>query len=201
MEARLFPEGTIPDYTTAAWYEGREVAPHVDQDAHRGRLEIAARFINELSWANEIENIVPFSLSDLGCGDGGLLTLLDRRIDAWGYDLAPANVEAAKTRGVDVRYGDVVNDFESLWLGDIVVMTEFLEHVVDPHQYLRQLADKGVRYIIASSPYLETLESHYEFHAWCWDREGYDALLNQAGYEVTRAETWSIFQVVMGELK
>lgn len=40
--------------------------------------------------------------------------------------------------------------------------------------------------------------SHYDFHTWAWNQAGYRALLEGAGYEVLRPETWSIFQICLG---
>jgi SAM-dependent methyltransferase len=190
MEARLFEEGTVPEFTTPEFYAGRESAPHIEEDAHRGRLEIAAKFINE----SGVKTVV-----DLGCGDGGLLTLLNPEIRAWGYDLQQSNVEASKARGVDVRYGDIVDGFPDLELGELAVTTELLEHLVDPHGYVKRLHDAGVKYLVASSPYTETVEEHYEFHAWCWDVAGYQAMLCQNGFFPSRTETWSMFQVHLAE--
>jgi hypothetical protein len=47
VEWQLFPEGTIPEYTTPEWYAGRERAPHLEQEPHKWRLETAAGFVTE----------------------------------------------------------------------------------------------------------------------------------------------------------
>lgn len=196
-EWQLFEPGTIPEWTTPQWYSDRERAPHVEQSAHRGRLLLAAEMATQAIQADPTLK----SLADLGCGDGGLLALLqplsfDRDVPMWGYDLQETNVRpAVAEREVDVRYGDVVaGDIE--W-GDIAVTTEMLEHLLDPHEFVRRIAQHS-RVIVASSPFTETDQSHYEFHVWAWDISGYIALIEQAGYEVARHQTVDMFQVVMG---
>lgn len=177
-EERFFEAGTIPEYCTAAWYAGRDAAPHIDEPAHQGRLAQTRRYVHMSCEQRD-------SVVDLGAGDGGLLSTLHRDIQprAWGYDLQPSNVDAAARRGVDVRYGDVINgDID--W-GSIAVCTEMLEHLVDPHAFVRRIRDAGCRVLVASSPAFETAESHYAFHTWGWDVDGYVALLNQGGYDVT----------------
>lgn len=188
-EWRLFEEGTIPECTTAEWYEGREHAPHLEQELHRPRLLKSASLVAQAVASFGFRTVV-----DLGAGDGGLLSLLGPAVTGWGYDLAPANVEAAKRRGVDVRLADVLAD--PIQWGALAVATEMLEHLIDPHGFAKTIFENA-RALVASSPWNETPDSHYEFHTWAWDRDGYRALLEQAGWRVVSHEPVSMFQVVL----
>ena len=185
-EWRLFEKGTIPDFCTAEWYDGRESAPHVEQGAHRPRLEHVARLVNKYAAGGR-------TVVDLGCGDGGMMSLLDKRINAWGYDLCPNIVV---DRGVDIRYGNVLED-DIEW-ADIAVATEMIEHLVDPGEFLRMVAD-NCNMLIASSPMNENGDAHYEFHAWAWDVEGYKALFERNGWRVARQEIVWPFQIVVAK--
>lgn len=200
MEARLFPAGTVPEYTTAEWYDGREAAPHLEQAGHRERLLLTADFVKQALRVEDTGDKPP-TVIDFGCGDGGLLSLLPHTCEAWGYDLQVTNVEAAKARGVDVRLGDVVqlaSSLDKLPGADICVVTEMLEHMVDPHGMVKAIHESGAEYIVASSPYTETEESHYGFHTWCWDLSGYRTMIENAGFKVVRQEMAWICQVVLG---
>lgn len=188
-EWRLFDEGTIPECTTADWYLSREHAPHLEQDLHRGRLIKSANLIAQAAMGYGFRTVV-----DLGAGDGGLLSLLGPSMTRWGYDLAPANVEAAKQRCVDVRLADVLTD--PVQWAEIAVATEMLEHLVDPHGFVQTIY-KNASALVASSPWTETPEQHYEFHTWCWDTDGYRNLLEQAGWRVAHHAKVSMFQVVL----
>lgn len=192
VEWRLFPEGTVPEYTTAEWYAGRDAAPHVDEPLHRPRLELAAEHVRLVARERGLR-----SLSDLGAGDGGLLWLLRQSgLNAWGYDLQQTNCDAAEQRGVAVQLRDVLAD-ERIVFGDIAVVTEMLEHLIDPHAFVRRLLtdERGPKAVVASSPRTETGEHHYEFHTWAWDMEGYWALFAQ-GWTVTRHDPCGMFQVL-----
>lgn len=184
-EYRLFPEGTIPEYTQPAWYAKRERAPHLEQGAHQGRLHLTAAMIRAAQ---------PATVVDLGAGDGGLLSLI-RDIPSWGYDLQPSNLDGAWDRGVDVRYGDVVTG--NIDWAELAVATEMLEHLVDPHGFVKRIAEHA-KWIVASSPWTETDQSFYAYHCWAWDLDGYRALIEQAGFEVVRHEQADMFQVIMG---
>jgi 2-polyprenyl-3-methyl-5-hydroxy-6-metoxy-1,4-benzoquinol methylase len=201
-EWRLFPEGTVPEFTTEVWYTDRERAPHLEQDAHRERLYEAAAQVHAAAQAYDLRTV-----SDLGAGDGGLLSLLDptRIHAAWGYDLQQTNVDAAwKDRGVNVEYGNVVEGWTwfnhhrvPIRFGDIAVATETLEHLVDPHIFVRTVA-KNSRVLVASSPCNERPGSAYEFHCWAWDQDGYRTLLEQAGFHVVAQQIHGGFQVLTG---
>ncbi|MFE3202225.1 class I SAM-dependent methyltransferase [Embleya sp. NPDC059237] len=193
-EHRLFPEGTIPEYTRPDWYADRDRAPHLEQPAHRDRLWLAARSVVASAIELRLDTAV-----DLGAGDGGLLSLLRDYTQphaTWGYDLQPSNVTAARDeRGVDVRQADVLTD-DIEW-ADIAVATEMLEHLVDPHAFVRRIAERS-RVLVASSPHDETPDHHYEYHCWTWDHDGYRALLEQAGYGIRAHHTVGPFQIIVG---
>lgn len=188
-EWRLFADGTVPEYTRPDWYATREHAPHLEQFGHRDRLMATAAYVAQAAFGAGLRTIV-----DLGAGDGGLLSLLGPGLKAWGYDLSPENLEAAKGRGVDVRYGDVVND-DIEW-GEIAVCTEMLEHLVDPHAFVRHIA-RNAQVLVCSSPWMERAGYHYEFHTWAWDLTGYAALITQAGFKVQRHRQVNAFQVLL----
>lgn len=201
-EYRFFPEGETPHVSTAEFHRQRERAPHLEQPIHRGRLEKAMGFI-----ADAHRRLVDSGtrwplLSDLGCGDGGLLQLVAEQlpIKAWGYDFQPSNTAGWKERGVQAERADAFGPNRPSWVevGDIAVTTEVLEHLADPHGAVRWIGEHA-RFLVASSPWNETPESHDECHAWGWDQDGYRALIEQGGFEVLRHETVGQFQVILGE--
>lgn len=195
MQARLFADGTIPECATVDWYAQRDAAPHLEQDGHRQRLLLTAEMVHDTVQRGAR------TVSDFGAGDGGLIQALRERgcdAQAWGYDLQPTNVAAAAVRGVPVEYGDFLTD--PVRAGDTVVVAEVLEHLIDPHAAVRHLADTGARWLVASSPYTETVEAHYEYHLWVFDLNGYRALLEDNGWRVLRQETAWISQVLLAEV-
>lgn len=215
MEAKLF-DGDRAEVSTFAFHEHRERAPHLEQAAHRPRLERAAQFVSvaadrlrgERGWTPDFLSHEVIAVSDLGCGDGGLLQLLAtvRGVRAWGYDFAPANAAGWHERGVDGRAADVFGaDRRHVILGDVVVMTEVLEHLTDPHGTLRWLTSHpvttlgGAAYLVCSSPWTETAESHDGCHAWAWDPAGYDALLRGAGWEPVAFDLVGMFQIMLAK--
>lgn len=178
------------DYpSTFEYHEHRERAPHLEQTWQNGRMYAAAKMIRK---------IAPKSVVDLGCGDGGLLSLISF-IPSWGYDFCPANAEGWKERGVTAEFADVFNtDFEPKW-GELTIVTEVLEHLKDPHGVVEWIA-RNSKYIVASSPKDERPGDVCDSHLWAWDWEGYEALL-EPHFTILehRPVDWS--QVISGKSK
>jgi len=189
-EWKLF-EGDVAPFTDDEFYRDREAAHHMEQEGHRDRLLKAIEYA--LIAQREFDCK---TFSDLGCGDGGLVLVGGREgLNIWGYDMQPENVKYAQEfRGVDVRLTNFEKDADIKY-GDCSIVTEVLEHVSDPHGLVKNLPS---RVIIASSPVWETGDSHYEFHNWAWDREGYAALIKQGGYEIVKHEEVWLSQIILG---
>jgi SAM-dependent methyltransferase len=190
-EYKLF-EGNTPHVSTFEFHEHRERAPHLEQAGHRNRLLKAAEFV-DLAATLDGE---PVSVSDLGCGDGGLLSVLQQNewvSRCWGYDFAPANQAGWAERGVTAYPVDVFNhswddEFPLVSFGRVTVTTEVLEHLADPHSVVRSLI-RHSNYVVASSPFRETDQIHDECHAWAWDVEGYAALFTNNGWDILEHTT------------
>lgn len=192
-EWRLFEAGTIPECTTAEWYAGRDNAAHLEDAHHRPRMLVSSLMVAQAAYSCGLSTVV-----DIGSGDGGLLSLLGPRLKGWGYDLAPAAVQAAKGRGMDVRLGDVLSD--PVEWGQIAVATEMLEHLIDPHALVATIRG-NCRAVVASSPYTERPGAHYEFHTWAWDFDGYAAMFRAGGWRIVRHEAVGPFQVLLAVAK
>jgi SAM-dependent methyltransferase len=191
---RFFDEGTTPHVSTYAFHEHRDRAPHLEQEAHRDRLIAAADMVHHAVALAELTGL-PATVSDLGCGDGGLLSLLNAGVKAWGYDFTPANAAGWRERLVCAYAVDVFADRDKVQFGTVTVMTEVLEHVADPAGVLAWI---GSPYLICSSPWDETGDWHDECHAWAFDLDGYRELIETAGFTLLRHEKVGRFQLALG---
>jgi trans-aconitate methyltransferase len=178
---RLFDQA--PEYSTAEWHKDRAVSDHIHEAAHRGRL---VRALADVTYLLDFDQEAK-TVGDFGCGNGGMLWMLKQRmpdIKTWGYDISPLAVEwATEKYGVNATLVDFPND-PHIKVPDIAVLTETLEHLVDPPDFLKRLKHGGVRWIVASSPMWEDDQNHYEFHLWAWDSQGFKKLFADAGYYI-----------------
>lgn len=194
-EHKLFDPADPPEWLDPEWWRDRPHCDHLGSPtgAHRARLEAAAELaVKAAGPMPELGGIVT-QIVDLGAGDGALLELVGRRPHAWGYDIIREDVRYARdVRGVEVHLRNVRRALEDggLSLGApeyqncVAVLTEVLEHMADPHGFLRLLAARPeVRYVVASSPHSETPEQHEWNHAWAWDCRGYLAMFRAAGFK------------------
>lgn len=204
MEYKLFDDD-VAHVSTFAFHEHRDRAPHLEQGVHQGRLQMAIDFIHKavatvrerVGEPNRIVKVV-----DLGCGDGGLLSVIgqDMGIAAVGYDFQPSNIVGWSERGL--LHNTFAMDFVGNWPvvidADVYVITECLEHLTDPHDMVRNIRAREA-IIVASSPFTESASSHDECHAWAWDPAGYWKLLDDAGFDVVEHDRTGMFQVIRGE--
>ena len=172
----------VPHSHDAEFYRDREPADHIHQTGHRTRL---MRALADTQFVLDMDPECK-DLCDLGCGTGGFLSNAAKRwaVRSWGYDLSPQAVQFAKIQyEVDARHADFVNDEVELPTG-IAVLTETLEHLVDPPAMLHKLARAQVRWIVASVPLGETRQSHYEHHLWAWDGKDFPRMFAESGFAV-----------------
>ena len=184
-EWRLF-DGDNPDVSTFAFHEHRPRAPHLEQPDHCSRLHKTAELIRHLA---------PASVVDLGCGDGGLLSLI-KDIPSWGYDFQPANAQGWADRGVTAEERDVFTTRGPLRWGQVAVLTEVLEHLADPHGVVEWVSHHTT-WVVASSPKDETAERHGDCHAWAWDLDGYRSLF-EPHFHVASHTTADWSQIIVG---
>lgn len=198
MEYRRFPEGAS-EVSTFEFHEHRERAPHLEQHAHRERLLKAAELVRRWKDSQPKTHV---RVVDLGCGDGGLVALLNESndISPYGYDFQPSNADGWVERGIADRCER--RSFVDVWAhikhADLYVLTEVLEHLEDPYEAVRRVAERGAA-LVCSSPWMEYEGNIDGCHNWAWDQPGYTAMLEACGMKTVTWErvTWSQVHLVV----
>ncbi len=174
-------------------YEGQEISPA----AYYFRTERQ----DELSFAQRLELIERFkspgTLLDLGCGPGTFSGVARAR--GWrtvGLDINPQSVARCRERGLET----ICDLFPSPQLAgrqfDVVVMSDFLEHMPDPGATLRAaselLAPDGVLFL--TTPDVGSMMARLTRTRWLhlkpnehlvyFDRRTIDRLLARTGYRI-----------------
>lgn len=179
---QLFEDGK-PHSHDAAFYEPLEVADHINQElgGHRFRL---------MKTLADLQTVVKpgDTICDFGCGNGGLIREIEKVVPnkIWGYDILPANVIDAQQKGNNnVTYYDFILDLDNaVEYPTIAICTEVLEHLVDPDAFLIKLRSRGVRRLLATSPFYETPTYHAPGHLWVFTEDSYKEMFMQAGWNV-----------------
>jgi hypothetical protein len=187
-ETNVYKFFDTPQFHDAEFYKDREVSDHINEGFHRARL---IRALNDILLVLNVDDKNIKTIGDFGCGNGGLLSRLHKAVEGkenvfgiYGYELSPKAAQYAnEVNKVAVTCCDFVNEEDIMW-PDILVVTEVLEHLIDPFAFVKKAKAKGVKWIVASVPIGETPESHYEFHLWGFQPKGFRELFKSAGYAV-----------------
>jgi len=145
-----------------------------DEEFERERAEgrVYAEIVRRLGCSEAIE---------IGAGYGG--SVMDR-----GYDPDPGCVEYGKSRGVDMRIGEVPED-----RAEVVVMNQVLEHLRDPVARLKEIGSCVGRYLVIAVPGLFTVSTVYGLdlrrylqfpHAWHFTLETLKQVMARAGFKL-----------------
>ena len=192
MEHKFFDEPRCHD---TAFYDTRAAADHINQAASALRIHIAAAYAAYIARFHGVR-----SVGDFGAGTGGLLmllqgSLLPEGLRLYGYDLCPANVAVAQERGLDVVQRDFVN--EGVEWPDLLVMTETVEHLVDPHGFLKRIP-RGT-WAVFTVPLADDGKRHDKTHLWGWTEKSFPRMCMAAGFDVhIWDEMLDKFQVLVG---
>lgn len=140
------------------FYQTRSAVDHIKQPHHSLRLLVLSAYVVYYSRFDRNVQDKPFpKIGDFGCGTGGLMKylsgLVPARCELYGYDLSPEAVNYAQgIRFLDVQLKDFVN--EKVEYPDIMIVSEVLEHLPDPHRFLRKIPKETI--VVASVPAQET---------------------------------------------
>ena len=112
---------------------------HVEDSPFKARQVLAMMQRHEMT---------PKSACEIGCGAGGILVELSRKMaDCWfvGYDISPQAYEMSTRRWTDQNnlsfvLGDAFEDREHF---DLVLVMDVVEHVEDCFDFLRKAKNKG----------------------------------------------------------
>lgn len=210
MEIKLFDKE--PHSHDENFYKNREVADHWSDDWHKPRLMQVMAIVNELIKDYGIKNV-----ADFGCGASGLLAELVKDnpdVKFWGYDLQPKNVVFAReNRNLDVMLGDFTGltdayyqDYkditfkkEDIKYPELLILTETLEHLPDPSGFLKSIRNKGIKFIVASSPWFETEREHDPSHLWIWKDDGMPNVFLKAGWNIVSHTNDNKFQYIIAK--
>lgn len=138
------------------------------------------------------------SILDVGCAFGDLLVELEHLgfENVKGLDFNRKVVQQTRRRGLDVRHGEISSGLFGEQSFDLIVMTNFIEHVYDPVETLKQCHDLlrpgGV--VVGETPNVDSWDYalfrrewggyHTPRHLYLFNRESLNVLARRSGFRV-----------------
>lgn len=173
----------LKDRTAAeslAFHVANRPSPRFVETSQQGRILLTRRVLGTLlADLNRRCKII-----EPGCGRADISGWFSADHDVIGYECGLEAVAGAKSDWpqMDVRIGDAQTvEPEDC---DVVILTEFLEHIADPLGMVKRWLPKA-RYSVISSP-LEGDRGEFQEsgHIWSFDREDFDAFFDRGGHEL-----------------
>ena len=126
----------VPANPLQAFYENADVPRHSVPDRARRQARMLAAVLRQSAG--------PAVIIDVGCGDGSVLAVAARDIPAHrfaGLDWSAAAVQRARAKGLTVLRAGVDPPGLPIVDGaaDVVIMSEVIEHLVDPDQAMAEV--------------------------------------------------------------
>lgn len=161
--------------------------PQFDYQVMRSNDDWPIHKLRTLVTGGLIAWMKPSTVCDPACGDASLLQaahMLHPFQMAYLGDISRPNIENLRVAfPYRTNIADATDTLDSIPKVDLVVLTEFLEHVPDPDSILR-LARSKAAMLVASSLLSEPADSDNAEHLWAWDAEGYQAMLKNTGWKI-----------------
>lgn len=132
------------------------------------------------------------------CSAGDISGFFSADHDVWMCDVVPAAVAAARQRWpmATVEEGPV-EEFEAIH-SDILVMCEFLEHIVDPITFVQQWGPLA-RYMVISHPLVGDGYDPEKGHFWAYDILDFRHWFKIAGHDIIQEQPFRMgYHMILG---
>lgn len=155
----------IVSYYTEDYYSGKSKYSYIDERKVRGSRLVWSRRIKKLIEIYTMENSrEPKTILDVGCSFGGLLEEAKRfGLQPYGVEISEYSANYAKSRGIEVFVGDVLDIDMGSNRFDIITLIEVVEHLRDPVSVMRKIynanTDGGI--VLIQTANIDGLQSRF----------------------------------------
>lgn len=161
----------------------------VFEDTQPDRVRRARGHIDTILARPDVVDLGPMMIVELGCGAGDITGPFSDRHIVMGFDITPAAVRVARERYP--RMTVVESRVETLapTACDILVMTEFLEHVPDPGELVDRWFPKA-KYVVVGHPLNDPGDREIG-HLWSYDLRDFRGWFLRGGHVLLEHEVFS----------
>lgn len=159
----------------------------VFEDTQPERVTRARRLISDIIGRNPAKR---HRIVELGCGAGDISGPFSHVHEAIGIDITPGAVERARTRFPQMIVAQGLAETFPVSSCDIVVMTEFLEHIMEPVTMVGQWLPYA-KYAVIGHP-LNDPGGLEPGHVWSYDEGDFRMWHEIGGHREIRTERFAL---------
>jgi hypothetical protein len=161
-------------------------------DTHQpGRIDLARFLVDKILKKDLVGR--PLRFVELGCGAGDITgPYASADIEVHGWDVTPAAQEACNRRYPMMNFHLQQVEYAEPFECDLLVMCEFLEHVIDPWAIVNAWMPKA-KWAIIGHPLNEPSPPYEPGHIWSYTREDWTAWFTETNHFI-----WERLEFPMG---
>ena len=167
----------------------------VFEEGQPARVEKAREIIRTIlaqpALAGKLATIV-----EPGCSTGDIAGYFAEQHNVIGIDVTPGACRVARQRWPEMAVLNGIAENEKPIPCDILVLCEFLEHIVDPVGFIESWAPHA-RYIVIGHPLVGNGYDNEPGHLWAYDDNDYRHWFELGGYEARTAWTFEMAGYLM----
>jgi hypothetical protein len=121
-----------------------------------------------------------------GCSSGDISGYFSADHDVMGFDIVPAAVDATRQRWPLMHVWEGEAELQLPLECDILVLCEFLEHIVDPIGFAQKWFPKA-KHVVIGHPLVGGGEDPEHGHVWAYESQDFDDWFTIGGYQMIEA--------------
>lgn len=135
---------------------------------------------------------------ELGCSAGDIVGAFAKEHHCIGYDVTPGACRAARERYPDLTVVEIAVEDVPPFPTDVLILCEFLEHVVDPVGLVKAWMPLAETVVIGH-PLVGNGDDPEYGHLWAYEPRDFDAWFPMGGHVMDEAYSFDMgYQMVIG---
>jgi len=159
------------------------------------RISKAREFVSKAISDSGLERAV---IWEPGCSAGDIAGFFTPEHDAYGVDVVPAAVAATRERYPLMHVEEAIAENIEPQECDVLVLCEFLEHIVDPIKFVKEWMPLA-KYVVIGHPLVGDGYDPEAGHMWAYNDEDFRAWFPLGGHRAIEAVEFPMgYRMVLG---
>jgi hypothetical protein len=121
-----------------------------------------------------------------GCSTGDISGFFSDTMNVMGFDIVPAAVDETRKRWPRMHVWQAIAEETEPMACDVLVLCEFLEHILDPIGFVQKWLPKA-KHVVIGHPLVGGGEDPEHGHVWAYEDRDFDDWFTLGGHRMTEA--------------